>query len=136
MWLHGTTLTSYRWCFYLNVIVCGVSIILFIFCYQPPKFHQLQRGVTRREQLKRIDYGGFVLYAGGLVCLLLALCQLSAHIETLSLLTGSQLGEVNNIHGKALNVLQHSLWASLHLSPSSFTVSHTSDVRITHLINA
>lgn len=66
-----------RWCFWLNVIVCGVSLILFAFCYHPPNFQQLKSGMKRREQLKRIDYGGFVLYMGGLICLLLALCRYS-----------------------------------------------------------
>ncbi|CAI6290664.1 unnamed protein product [Periconia digitata] len=54
-------------------IVCAASIVLFVFCYHPPDFKQLQRGTTARQQLKRIDYGGFALYSGGLVCLLLAL---------------------------------------------------------------
>ena len=61
--------------------------------------------------------------------------SLSAHIEILTLLIQSQPGAVNNIHGKALNALQHSLWASSPLSPSFFMVSHTNHARKYLLIN-
>jgi hypothetical protein len=69
---------SPRWCFWLNAITTGLSLILFLVCYFPPNFEQLTSGVTKREQLRRIDYVGLLLYSGGLVCLLLALCMLFA----------------------------------------------------------
>lgn len=67
---------SSRWCFWLNAITTGLSLILFLLCYFPPNFEQLTSGVTKREQIRRIDYVGLLLYSGGLVCLLLALCML------------------------------------------------------------
>ena len=65
---------GWRWCYWLHAIVSGVSLLLFILCYFPPGLEQLTRQ-SRLDQLKSIDYGGFALYAGGLVCLLLGLCM-------------------------------------------------------------
>ncbi|CAK7204997.1 hypothetical protein SEUCBS139899_007760 [Sporothrix eucalyptigena] len=65
---------GWRALYWLDVITVGVSFVLFAVCYFPPGFRELQGGrMSRRAILKRIDYGGFILYAGGLVCLLLAL---------------------------------------------------------------
>ncbi|OAA57978.1 siderophore iron transporter [Niveomyces insectorum RCEF 264] len=65
---------GWRALYWLDTITVGVSLILFALCYFPPGFNELQTGTfSKRTQLRRIDYGGFALYAGGLVCLLLAL---------------------------------------------------------------
>ena len=72
--LIANTARSWRWSYYLNIITCGLSIILLLFCYFPPGWDMKQKGVSKREGLKKFDYVGFVLYAGGLVLVLLGLC--------------------------------------------------------------
>ncbi|KIW04526.1 uncharacterized protein PV09_04280 [Verruconis gallopava] len=67
------TVTIWVWCYWLHGIVSAVSLVLFILCYFPPGFHQLQSRKSRLDQLQSIDYFGFILYAGGLICLLLGL---------------------------------------------------------------
>lgn len=67
----ANTALAWRWCYWLNVIVCGVSILLFAFCYFPPDFRTINKTMTRMEELKRIDYGGLFLYSAGLILLLL-----------------------------------------------------------------
>jgi len=64
-----------RWNYYLNVISCGLSVILFVTFYFPPSFNQLQASTSRRAEAKKFDYGGFVLYATGLVLVILGLCK-------------------------------------------------------------
>ncbi|KAL1986822.1 hypothetical protein VTN96DRAFT_5475 [Rasamsonia emersonii] len=67
------TAQRWRWNYYLNVISCGLSALLFLFFYFPPGYSQLQRNVSRWEQVKKMDYVGFVLYSGGLVLVMLGL---------------------------------------------------------------
>lgn len=65
---------GWRALYWLDAITVGISFILFALCYFPLGFKELQGGrTTRKSILKHIDYGGFILYASGLVCLLLAL---------------------------------------------------------------
>ena len=59
--------------FWMNGCVALISLLLFFFCFFPPNFRDLQPGKSRMTEIKRIDYGGLVLYMGGLICLLLAL---------------------------------------------------------------
>ncbi|KAJ6019441.1 hypothetical protein N7522_001508 [Penicillium canescens] len=64
---------SWRWNYYINMITCGLSIILYVCCYYPPGWEIKHKGQSRLEGLKKFDYIGFVLYAGGLVLMLLGL---------------------------------------------------------------
>jgi MFS family permease len=73
---YGTSM-GWRAVFWMNGGVALVSLLLFFFCYFPPGFKELQEGMSRMREVKRIDYGGLVLYATGLICLLLALCKFS-----------------------------------------------------------
>lgn len=66
---------SWRWCYYLAIITTGLSAILFAFCYFPPGWDVKHKGQSRLDGLKQFDYGGFVLYAGGLILVLLGLCK-------------------------------------------------------------
>lgn len=77
----ANTAQSWRWNYYLNMITCGTSLILFTLFYFPPGWNQIQSGRSRLEELKKFDYGGFVLYSGGLVLVLLGLCKLSSSIS-------------------------------------------------------
>lgn len=71
--LVSNTRLSWRWNYYLNAISCGLSVVLFILFYFPPKFSQLTHNASWRSEIKKFDYGGFVLYSGGLVLVLLGL---------------------------------------------------------------
>lgn len=51
-------------------------------------------------EVKRIDYGGLVLYMGGLICLLLALCKTTLPGTILTSTDSTQLGATSNIHGR------------------------------------
>jgi len=65
------SMTGIRWSYWLNVILCMVSVVLFYFCYFPPSFRQLHEGKSRSRQVKELDYAGLVLFTGSLVALTL-----------------------------------------------------------------
>ncbi|PYI31179.1 siderophore iron transporter [Aspergillus indologenus CBS 114.80] len=67
------TAASWRWTYYLNMITCGLSIILLVLFYFPPGWDQKRGGQSRLDGLKKFDWIGFVLYAAGVVLVLLGL---------------------------------------------------------------
>ena len=69
------TAKQWRWNYYLTIITCGISAVLFLFFYFPPGYKQIQRGQNRWAELKKLDYIGIVLYSAGLVLILLGLCE-------------------------------------------------------------
>ncbi|KAJ5908730.1 hypothetical protein N7495_001412 [Penicillium taxi] len=66
------TKMSWRWNYYLNIITCGLSLILFILCYFPPGW-EAKRNSNKFDELKSFDFVGLALYGAGLVLLLLGL---------------------------------------------------------------
>lgn len=68
----GTT-AGWRWSYYLNIIVSGLAIILFLFFYHPPDFHLLHKNRSKMDQIKRQDFIGFVLFVGGLSLFIMGL---------------------------------------------------------------
>ena len=69
------TAKQWRWNYYLNIITCGISALLFLFFYFPPGYTQIHRGEKRWTEIKKMDYIGLVLYSAGLVLVLLGLCE-------------------------------------------------------------
>lgn len=69
------TALSWRWCYYLNMITCGSSVILFYLFYFPPSYGLLHQGQSMARELRRLDYFGLVTYCGGLVMLLLGISK-------------------------------------------------------------
>lgn len=63
-----TTGVSWRWCFYINLPVGAVALIVFIFSFNPPRVK-----TNTWQKLKTIDYVGSFLMTSGLVLILLAL---------------------------------------------------------------
>lgn len=63
-----STHVTWRWCFYINLPIGGVSFIFLFFGFNPPR----AKGDIL-EKLKKIDYLGTVLLSGGLVLLLLGI---------------------------------------------------------------
>ncbi|RAL14138.1 trichothecene efflux pump [Aspergillus homomorphus CBS 101889] len=69
----ANTAASWRWTYYLNMITCGLSIILLVLFYFPPGWDRKRGSQSRLDGLKKFDIIGFVLYAGGIVLILLGL---------------------------------------------------------------
>jgi MFS family permease len=62
---------SWRWCFYINLPICAISIIGILLCLQSPQ--ALKSDKTFRERLKELDFIGPCIFVPATVCLLLAL---------------------------------------------------------------
>jgi MFS family permease len=67
------TKQSWRWSYYLNLIVVGLCIIFAVIFYHPPVFHQLHTRESKKAVLKNLDYLGIFLFIAGLVLFLLGL---------------------------------------------------------------
>ncbi|CUM65175.1 uncharacterized protein PRCAT00002803001 [Priceomyces carsonii] len=63
-----TTHVTWRWCFYINLPLGGVSLLLLFFAYNPPK-----PVGNLKQKLLKIDYLGVFLLTAGLVLSLLAI---------------------------------------------------------------
>ena len=66
-----TTKVSWRWCFYINLPVGGVAIVILMFILHIPKAKRA--GTPWRQQVLQLDPIGTVFFVSGIVCLLLAL---------------------------------------------------------------
>lgn len=74
-WLEQAAATDIhycRWTYWINLIFCVVSIVLFSLCYHPPNFENIHGNKSKLRQLMEIDWIGLFLYIGGLIPLLLA----------------------------------------------------------------
>lgn len=67
------TTIGWRLNYHLNLISNAISVILFFLCYHPPTRKQLHEGRSLRQDLKDLDWGGIVLFAGGLTSFVLGL---------------------------------------------------------------
>ena len=66
-----TTKVSWRWCFYINLPIGGVAILILILILHIPKAKKA--GTPWRQQALQLDPIGTVVFISGIVCLLLAL---------------------------------------------------------------
>ena len=64
---------SWRWCFYINLPLGGVTILILIFCLQFPEREEPKEKKSWRENIMRFDPIGTVLFAPSVICLLMAL---------------------------------------------------------------
>ncbi|CAK7202848.1 hypothetical protein SEUCBS139899_005575 [Sporothrix eucalyptigena] len=71
--LTAKTALGWRWCYYLNLISSAISVILYVLFYHPPRFNLLHTKRSRWNEFKHLDFGGLILFTGGLVLLLLGL---------------------------------------------------------------
>ncbi|KAL4894250.1 fungal trichothecene efflux pump [Aspergillus ambiguus] len=67
------TQATWRWAYYLNIIVSALAVICFYFFYHPPNFHMLHVNRSKMEQCKRQDFVGFILFTGGLILFIMGL---------------------------------------------------------------
>ncbi|KIV83596.1 hypothetical protein PV11_05609 [Exophiala sideris] len=65
-----TDKVSWRWCFYINLPIGGVTMVALAFILRLPS---IQKKSTFKEQLQRLDPIGTSLFIPAIVCLLLAL---------------------------------------------------------------
>lgn len=63
-----TSNVSWRWCFYINLPIGAVALVVFVFVFNPPRATG-----SIRKKLKLIDYVGVFFLTAGLVLLLLAM---------------------------------------------------------------
>lgn len=66
-----TTKVSWRWCFYINLPIGGVAIIVLILILHVPKAKKA--GTPWRQQVLQLDPIGTAFFVSSIVCLLLAL---------------------------------------------------------------
>lgn len=72
-----SSLLLLRWFYYMSAITCGSSIVLLALFYFPPNYQQLHTLTPKREQFKKIDFVGLVLFSGGILLFMLGLCKSS-----------------------------------------------------------
>ncbi|KAK4128623.1 MFS general substrate transporter [Parathielavia appendiculata] len=92
-----TDLVSWRWCFYVNLPVGGVTVAAMVFCFKPKKCGNSDRGFV--ELLLDLDLFGNVLIIGAAVMLFLALEFTTQGIEwsdkkVIGLLAGSGIDTI------------------------------------------
>ncbi|KAL5394132.1 hypothetical protein PMIN03_004963 [Paraphaeosphaeria minitans] len=63
---------SWRWCFYINLPIGGITILILIFCLQFPPSPPKEKK-TLKEYILRFDPIGTILFAPSIICLLIAL---------------------------------------------------------------
>jgi MFS family permease len=66
---------GWRGTYWVSAIINGIGLVLLFVFYFPPNFVDLQDKKSAWQQAKEIDYLGFVLYAGSIICILLGLSQ-------------------------------------------------------------
>ncbi|EXJ89151.1 hypothetical protein A1O3_02215 [Capronia epimyces CBS 606.96] len=73
--IHLATHLTWRWGFWITLLVDGISALALFFFYFPPTFQEIHRADRRSklEEFKKIDYVGVVLFAGGITILLVGI---------------------------------------------------------------
>lgn len=65
---------SWRWTFYLGIIINSLALVLITVFYWPPNFVGLHpEGKSRFAQFKELDFVGLLLFGGGLTSFLLGI---------------------------------------------------------------
>jgi predicted MFS family arabinose efflux permease len=71
--LQSRSSDGWRWAYYINLILTGVTITLTFICYHPPNFERLHTKVTKRKVFADLDYVGIVLFTAGVALTLTGL---------------------------------------------------------------
>lgn len=67
------TAASWRWSYYINIIMAGLAVVTLFLFYHPPTFDHLHVNRSKAQQVKRQDAVGFVLFTGGLILFIMGL---------------------------------------------------------------
>ncbi|KAF2645781.1 siderophore iron transporter [Massarina eburnea CBS 473.64] len=71
--LAAYTVLGWRWNYIINIISNTIATALFYVCYHPPSHRQLHEGRSMKQDLRDLDWGGILLFSGGLCSFILAL---------------------------------------------------------------
>ncbi|KIW15109.1 hypothetical protein PV08_07896 [Exophiala spinifera] len=71
--LQSNTAAGWRWCYYIGIIFGVLSTAGTVLFYFPPSRPQYDYDKTRWQEIKEIDYLGFLLYTAGLTIMLIGL---------------------------------------------------------------
>lgn len=71
--LQSNTAAGWRWCYYIGIIFGVLSTAGIVMFYFPPSRPQFDYDKSRWQEIKEIDYLGFLLYTAGLTILLIGL---------------------------------------------------------------
>lgn len=63
---------SWRWCFYINLPIGGLTVLFIVFFFREPARKVYQK-LFWREKLKRLDIPGTLLFVPAVICLILSL---------------------------------------------------------------
>ncbi|KAI5850055.1 major facilitator superfamily domain-containing protein [Tricharina praecox] len=63
---------SWRWCFYINLPLGAITIVVIILIFKPPKREKVDT-LTLNQKIAQFDWAGTAVLLPGIVCLLLAL---------------------------------------------------------------
>jgi MFS family permease len=64
---------SWRWCFYINLPLGGLVLVMLFFFLQLPESATRREKLTLRQQLAKLDPFGTLVFVPSIVCLILAL---------------------------------------------------------------
>lgn len=67
-----TSKVTWRWCFYINLPLGGVALLVLGFVLKPPAQDDI-KSMKLADKLKQLDFVGTSVFVPGTVCLLLAL---------------------------------------------------------------
>ncbi|KAL4736631.1 major facilitator superfamily domain-containing protein [Aspergillus similis] len=68
-----TDSVSWRWCFYINLPIGGISMAIIVFILQLPEQNKSSKPTSLFDRIKQIDFIGAALLIPSIICLLLAL---------------------------------------------------------------
>ncbi|KAL2423684.1 Trichothecene efflux pump TRI12 [Exophiala dermatitidis] len=71
--LNSDTAARWRWCYYIGIIYGVLSMVGTLLFYFPPSRPQYDWDKSRWQEVKEIDYIGFLLYTAGLTIFLIGL---------------------------------------------------------------
>ncbi|CAK7201513.1 hypothetical protein SEUCBS139899_004219 [Sporothrix eucalyptigena] len=64
---------GWRWVYMINVIFNAVTLVLLAVCYFPPALNHLHTAWTWKTELRKLDYGGIIIFTFMAVLILLGL---------------------------------------------------------------
>jgi len=64
---------SWRWCYYLDIILNGITVLLYFFFYHPPTLGMLHTKHKPKNIVQLLDLGGIALFSIGLLIFLLGI---------------------------------------------------------------
>ncbi|CRG83495.1 Putative HC-toxin efflux carrier TOXA [Talaromyces islandicus] len=70
-----TSDVSWRWCFYINLPIGGITIICILLFFRTPAHSKLSHGASAREIIASFDPIGLVLMFSGVLCFFIAVQQ-------------------------------------------------------------